>query len=145
MSLRATPSPPTMFFLLLRGYRGGVWPWWGHLGHIKLSSPQNCDSQEEEEKEKEQQLGPSRKRRSCVLCPQRRRVWHHCTKCGAHAYKMHRTVICGLCLKLWTQAHGFSNLMPNFPHLQFASLCLVLSCLQYFLPCLFYCTYRFYN
>lgn len=41
------------------------------------------------------QPGPSRKRRQYALCPQRRKVWKQCTKCGANVCQVH---LCASCL-----------------------------------------------
>lgn len=67
---------------------------------LVLQAREQVHDQEEEQEEEETQPGPSRKRNQWVLSPKRKRVWNQCTKCGAHACKIHLKVICGVCVDM---------------------------------------------
>uniref|UniRef100_A0AAZ1XT41 PiggyBac transposable element-derived protein domain-containing protein n=1 Tax=Oreochromis aureus TaxID=47969 RepID=A0AAZ1XT41_OREAU len=56
--------------------------------------------EEEEEQQEEEWESPSKKRKQCASCKQRKRIITNCCKCGAPACKIHLKTLCGSCYKM---------------------------------------------
>ncbi|XP_005914596.1 piggyBac transposable element-derived protein 4 [Haplochromis burtoni] len=65
----------------------------------KQAKEEEQQEEEEEQQQEEEWESPSKKRKQCASCKQRKRIITNCSRCGAPVCKIHLKTLCGLCYK----------------------------------------------